>query len=103
MGAAVITLATTDVMGNKRVHIGTATLSSSYATGGDTWTENDFGMLAVDQLQLETAGGTIFEPDLTNKKIKALRSGDAAQSVLVEVANGDDLSGITFRFTATGT
>lgn len=48
------------VQGNRRVHFGTLTMSSSYAASGDAYTDlSTFGMTTVEHLDLLPVGGTI--------------------------------------------
>jgi hypothetical protein len=50
---------------------GTLSLSSSYATNGDTYTSANFGLARIDRLMLGASGGYTFTPDYTNSKIKS--------------------------------
>lgn len=132
MGAAVVTIQGYSVTGNKRMHWGTLHLSTSYATGGDTWTPNNFGMSTVEQLDINSPGTLIMLPDTVNLKIKAyyptggggpnpttpaapkVSSGGSTASAVdatdptitpgvgIEVAATADLSGTVVSFQAIG-
>lgn len=128
---AVTSIASTTVMGNKRMHTGVLHLSNSYATGGDAFTALMFGMSEVETLILNN-GQLVYQADPTNKVIKALyptgggtaspnaiadpkvTTGGATASAVdattpnitpgqgKEVLNGTDLSGVSVGFIATG-
>ena len=110
MGACTITpdKYNAQVSGSQRKQTGSLHLSASYATGGDTWTANQFGLVTVDELVIESGGktgteasGYVFQPDTTNKKIKAYQSGAGADAALDEVQSGD-LSATVVRYTVWG-
>lgn len=54
---------------------GVLRLSSSYATGGDSYTAKQFGLSQINGLELQTASGFAFQPVYSTSKIKALRVG----------------------------
>lgn len=74
------------------------TMSSAYATGGDTLdfsTIGGIGRQPTAVVPCGGAGGYVFNYDLANKKMLAYRQS-AATSALTE-ANGVDLHTITVR------
>ncbi len=87
MGAAILTIKTTDVVGNKRMHTGTGTLSASYAANGDTFTALALGLMTVDHLSIEGSGAIMFEPDVANLKIKAIFPTGGATTAPTTQAN----------------
>ena len=97
--AATITVSDKGVNGNKRSNSGTGNLGT-YATGGIAVGANDCGLSVMDELDVQPAGGYVFEWDKTNGKVKAYLSGTAG-AVLNQVG-AVDLSGVTFRWSARG-
>jgi SLT domain-containing protein len=73
------------------------TMSSSYATGGDTFDFSTIGAVGRQPTAVICGGsaGYTAEYDLTNKKMKAYRQS-AATSALTE-PNGVNLSSVVFR------
>lgn len=63
-----------EVSGNRVKTFGTVDFDSSYPNGGEVWVVADWGLYVVDHLVLEPKNGYYFEPDLTNKKIKAFKA-----------------------------
>ena len=89
----------------------TIALSSSYSTGGDTWSATQFGLEKINKLFMNAASGYVFEwLPTTNQAIvpttgliKAYwQSNPASPAVLVEVTAGTNLSGISIRAHAQG-
>lgn len=82
------------VGGVGRSCIATCVFSSTYASGGDTYTNAQFGMttiLAIIPLGGADSGSTtslVVVPDLTNKKLR-LEGGAAAGALLAENSTGD--------------
>ena len=74
MGAITVSSRNYDLAGSRNTVFGTLALSSSYATGGDTFTAANFGLSQIDHLRVYSGGGYVFETDLTNNKVKAYRS-----------------------------
>lgn len=71
--------------------------SSSYATGGDTYTNALFEVNGqVDAIIDCGTSGYVLVPDLTNKKIKFMRPG-LASTPLVEETAATSLTGVTAR------
>lgn len=105
MGACVVTLDTgpTHSVDHQRRVTGTLHLSTSYASGGDTWTAANFGLGLVDDIVIDS-GAWVFQPDITNKKIKAFTAaGTPGPTVaLSEVSATTDLSATVVRFRAYG-
>lgn len=60
--------------GSQRQTVLKATFDSSYATGGEALSAQDFGMKTVNLVTAEPASGYTFEYDYTNAKLKAFRS-----------------------------
>lgn len=85
MGAIVVSSRTYDIAGSRNLVFGSLALSTSYATGGDTFTAANFGLNTVDQLRVYSAGGYSFQADLTNKKIKAFVSAGLTPAGTVAV------------------
>ncbi len=99
--------ANTSGLGNLKVTCGTLTMSSSYATGGDSYVNNSLGVDNLITLIVGNAGGYVFEVDQTNSKILAYRQtapADAgvADIALVEVDAAVDLSAVAIPFIAIG-
>jgi hypothetical protein len=93
--------AATQVVGSQRQGTFTVNLGT-YATNGVAFTPATFGLVRVDYIDIGPAGGYLFEVDYTNSKIKAYRQKDPAAAggadiALPEVANGVDISAVTFR------
>lgn len=61
--------------GNRRAVLGTLTMSSSYATNGDTVTAAGYGLVKLDAINFlsQPSGYTLYF-DKTNLKVKAFRS-----------------------------
>lgn len=104
MGACTVSLVKSTVFGDQRVNLVNISMSSSYATGGDTFTLAQLGLGQLDQLNLgEMPGGFTFEVVLSTKKIKAFWSpSPAAKAALPEVDNATDLHTITIEAQAIG-
>jgi len=69
--ALTLTQQSRTIMGNKRAVVYTATLDSSYPTGGEALTAANLGLVSVDFLLAESKNGYMFEYDYTNSKLKA--------------------------------
>lgn len=114
MGATVQAINSGDswlTYGNRRAVLGTLTMSSSYATNGDTVTASGYGLTALDALLFmsQPAGYTLYF-DKANLKVKAYRSagftpsGTNATSALSNgVAAAQTFTGGAASLTATGT
>ena len=119
-----LTISTSEqgIMGNKRTVLGSVTFDSSYPTGGEAFDKANIGLVQLDRLMIDPAGGYLFEWDATNAKIK-VRQATAAHThtentdatyvqnattsastaaVAGEVANAADLSTVTATFLAIG-
>jgi len=100
MGAVSIALKDPFQIGqSKQLHWGKATMSSSYATGGDS-------LPAVPgdarfEMGVFTADGYLLTYDAVNRKLKAFRQ-TAATGALVEVPNATNLSTVVADFLAIG-
>lgn len=80
----------------------TITMSSSYATGGDTYSIGDFGArvpATVHSLQVMPAGGYVFEWDSANGKILAYEAA-ADGNPLDEVGPATNLGAIVAKAVA---
>lgn len=105
--SATITIDERYVQGSRFVRDGSGNLGT-YATNGVAVTPTSFELPStIRSLQIQSAGGYVFEWDKTNAKIKAYRQKDPAAAggadiALPEVANGVDLSSISFRFRVEG-
>ena len=111
MGACVITPDTdpTFAPGGTYLSVGTLHLSTSYASGGDTFTVGQFGfgtILTALQLMQDgtsTSGTFIPQVDRTNLKILAyVPAGSTGTTVLLAQYTGSDLSAVIFRYMAWG-
>lgn len=102
MGATTQVLGEQTVQGNKRITYGTIALSSSYATGGDTFTAARFGLSRIDKLFTESAVlGRVVSVDMTNLKLLAYGQ-DGTTGALVEAPNTTNLSTIVLDCMAIG-
>ena len=82
--------------GGKAV-VADVTGSSSYATGGDSYTNAQFDMyVGADAIVDGGTSGYVLVPDLANKKIKFMRPG-VASTPLVEETAATNLSTVTGR------
>jgi hypothetical protein len=95
MGAITVSSRSYNTDGPKVEVDGALTLSSSYATDGDSYTAAQFGLRAVDTMLLSPTDGYAFQPDLTNLKI-------IARGPMAEAAPGTPLNGISVRYRVTG-
>lgn len=100
MGAAVVTLdngaySPVDVNAGWEVRA-SVHLSTSYATGGDTFTAAQFGLDRVVKMICNPGQGYDFQPDLTNSKILAYSTS------ATQVTATTDLSAISFDVIAWG-
>jgi hypothetical protein len=90
-----------------KVRRGTMTLGT-YATNGVVVAGSQFELYGrLDDLRVDPAGGYVPRWDKTNGKVLVYRQKDPAAAggadiALPEVANGVDLSSISFRFRAEG-
>ena len=76
---------------------GTIAFSSSYPTGGESYSSAaKFGLSRITRLKVFPVQGYTFEHDATNKKIKAYTGGGS------EVVNATDLSSVVAQFEAEG-
>ncbi len=92
--------------GNKRVSMGTITMSSSYATGGDSILAGDqkFGLNKLESLQLFAPTGT-HKADLDSRTaptLVLLYHTGAVSVPFVEEANATDVSAVVIPFIAVG-
>jgi len=95
------------VVGVQRVVRGTGTMSTSYATGGDTFSPAAIGLSRLDDLQITDPGlGVLHRWNLstTAPKVLAYRdSSSAANAAFPEVAAAQNLAATgIFRFEAIG-
>jgi len=95
------------VVGNQRVVRGTATMSTSYATGGDTFPISSIGISRLDDLQVSNPGlGVLPRWNLSTTAPKVLAYRDvtpAATAAFAEVAAAQNLAATAvFRFEAIG-
>lgn len=100
MGAVSIEVkGTFEIGGSKRIYWGKGTLSSSYATNGDT--VDAPGDLGWEFALVSAAAGYQLKFDQPTQKLKAFRQ-TAATGALVEVPNTTDLSTVVADFLAIG-
>ena len=93
------------VFGNKRVKVKDITFDSAYPTGGESLVPDDVGLTVIDAAlpcgPAQVADGTTAVPvkfDGSDNTLKAYHApADAADAVLDEAANDEDLSGYSVR------
>ncbi len=117
MGVVTATVTDSDYFGGKRWVKGVITMSSTYTSGGDTWTPGLFGLESVDIMDLDDAGATntttvitaplnVVYPTTTGfsaagGKLQAFGAGAGATG-LTQIAGNTDLSGYTVNYSAIG-
>lgn len=104
---ATVTNSTFKSVGNKRVVVGTFTGPASYAAGGDAVTPSQFGLTALDDIDVEpgsnaTPNAIVPRYNKATGKIMMFWQNEVAASALVEVTAATNLSGYTFNFRAEG-
>ena len=100
--AAITGVPRKEYIGTQKAYRRLITMSSSYATNGDTLElKTQLGVNRVLQVVFESDDGYILFYDRANGKVKAFYADyDAvADGPLIEVANADDLSGVAHRAT----
>ena len=101
MGALTVTTRKrTGILPTGKAIIADIALSSSYATGGDTYTAANFGMTSVDAIILQSnAAGYNLSVDLTNSKVLAYQGDNtnAAAAPGIQVPAATNLSAVTVR------
>lgn len=113
MGTVTVTVNHYDVDGRFQRRLGTITMSSSYATGGDTITAAQMGLDRVLNMDLDlgvntsnTANAYAFvgpTSSFQSSKIQAFGDGgNAPGGALIEAGSGDNLSTVTLNFDAVG-
>lgn len=103
MGAATFTETGQEVIGNRRVVKGTITMSSSYATGGDSLDlATEVGLKQVHKMLLEASDVTLGAWTLLG--YSAVLAGTASAPLIAtytgpitETANGTNMTGVTFN------
>ena len=92
MGALTVAIVKRNALGGTaRNVIADVTWSSSYASGGDTFTPSQFGLTTVNHIDANTASGPtntafVVVPDIPNLKLKLM--GGAASGVGLAEATG---------------
>ena len=87
---------------------GSITFDSSYPTGGESITADDFGLTEIYHLDLTTDQGDSAAEfwgiawDKSASKLQAFGGAGATTTALDEVASTDDLSGFVVYCCATG-
>lgn len=101
MGALTVAIKSAWWSGDRRYVRGTITFSSSYSTGGDTYTLGNFRLSALDQLLIQDTGSTaqLVSHDRANKKLLLFVE---SAGTISEAANGSDQSGVSVEFIAIG-
>lgn len=105
MGAVTVSIKQRKPLGGvARMVVADVTWSNSYASGGDTYTDNQFEMTTVHGIYGGAAGGAssvgyLVVPDIPNKKLKL--QGGAASGVGLAQATGDQ-SGTVARVIVIG-
>lgn len=81
---------------NLRMNLQKLAFDSSYPTGGEALTADDFGMQDIIAMIVLSNAGYVFEYDIANEKLKAFWVDTTTDgSPLVEVVDTTDLSGVT--------
>lgn len=95
--AAVVTTLFKDEVEQRRMHVVTIALDSSYPTGGEALTAAQVGLTRIDHAILGTEDGFVFRWDQANSKIMAYYADyDAvADGALIEVPDTTDISSVT--------
>lgn len=95
MGALTASIKKTQFASAGRIIIADVTGSSSYATGGDTYTNALFGIVAQADAIIDCGTpGYVLVPDIANKKIKYFKG---AAGLLVEETAAVNLSAVVGR------
>lgn len=103
MGATTLTVGSHELSGRLRMTQGTGLMSSSYATGGDSFTARALGLRTVTRLVVNnTEGGYMLAPNTDNLTILAYEAGADGNS-LDQVGATSDLSAEAFDWVAYGT
>lgn len=85
-----------DVAKSLGMEVGTIDFDSSYPTNGESYDAIiGTSFREVTALYVQGKNGYVFEPDLTNKKIKVLWTGAGLSAVLAEITNATNLSTLT--------
>ena len=95
MGAVTVSTRTYLTLDEAQLVQGQLHLSSSYASGGYTWTPANFGLSVVDRLMLNASGGYTFTPDYSAKKIKSYTTATSETGAV-------DLSAVIVDYVAIG-
>ena len=80
---------------NEKVIISDITFDSSYATGGESLTPAQFGLVSIDLVLAETASGYMFQYDYTNSKLKAFYPRAAITDTLAISAHAAGATPVT--------
>lgn len=106
MGNVTVAIVKRNFVGASKEVTADVTWSSSYASGGDSYTEAQFEMMPNFVQSIEGTSGSaasntgyVVVPDLANKKLKLL--GGAASGVALAQASGDQ-SGTVARVVVRG-
>lgn len=93
--AATVTISRTNVVGNQREVQGTIAFDDSYPTGGEAVAAADFGLSEVYDLDVRPNDGYVFQ--YLDGKVLAFYAdySSSTDGALIEVANADDLAGVT--------
>lgn len=93
-------------VGNVRQTIGTGNLGNPYASGGIAVSAAQVGLGVILDLDVQPAGGYVFEYVKSTGKVKAYDNKDPAAAGGADLALPEvgaiDLSTILFNFVATG-
>jgi hypothetical protein len=104
MGAATVVITKKIYSSDRSVVMGTITPSTSYATGGETFTLASFGLVnGLDDLDVYSTGGFIPSTGTLATAPKLLvHQQSAATGALTQVPNATNLSTSSFPFRAVG-
>lgn len=86
-------------LGSKRLTYGTGNLGT-YTADGIAVTANKVGLGVIEDLQIQPAGGYVFEYVKSTGKIKAYQSDDAVDAL--DEVGSTDISAAVFRWSAIG-
>lgn len=99
MGAVSVAVRKTTYTSGGKVVVADVTFSGTYAAGGDTYTNAQFGAQTVDAIVDggsvgSATTGYVLSPDLTGRKLRLL-AGSAAGSPLAETATANQAATVS--------
>jgi len=106
MGAVTVAIRATNYAGAEKVVVADVTFSGTYAAGGDTYTNAQFGfdtIYAIEPIGPAVASATtgyVVMPDYTNRKLRLM--GGAASGVALAETGTAGQTGTVARVRVTG-